>query len=167
MKTKFFLLIASCVAAAPLAQAADYDDFARVLSVAPRTEQFNQPRQECWTDYQPARAPERSYGGAVLGGITGALLGSQVGKGNGRVAGAAVGAATGAMVGDRMQNSEGDAEQPVQRCRTVDNWQSRVNGYLVTYDYHGRHYTDTLPYDPGDRLRVRVQVTPMREAGWR
>ena len=38
--------------------------------------------------------------------------------------------------------------------------QNRTVGYHVTYEYNGRHYTTQLPYDPGDRMRVRVAVAP-------
>ena len=33
-------------------------------------------------------------------------------------------------------------------------------GYDVEYMYKGEKYMSRLPYDPGNRLRVRVSVTP-------
>jgi hypothetical protein len=33
-------------------------------------------------------------------------------------------------------------------------------GYNVEYRYRGEVYMSQLSYDPGDRLRVRVSVTP-------
>jgi hypothetical protein len=30
----------------------------------------------------------------------------------------------------------------------------------VTYEYHGRMYSTVMPYDPGERMRVRVSVVP-------
>ena len=50
----------------------------------------------------------------------------------------------------------------VQRCETRyhDEWQERVDGYRVTYVYHGRRQVTQLPYRPGDRIRVRVDVSP-------
>jgi uncharacterized protein YcfJ len=150
-------------AAASSAYAADFDDFARVVSVAPQVEQANQPRQQCWTEQvQVQQRPQRSAGGAILGGLAGGLLGSQVGGGNGRIAAAAVGAMTGAVVGDRLDNDGNPvvAEQPVQRCRTVDHWESRNNGYAVTYEYRGHTYTSIMPYEPGERMKVHVSVVP-------
>src|SRR5574343_978663 len=47
-------LIASvlCVGALPFtAQAADFEDFGRVVRVTPQVEQINRPRQECRTEY--------------------------------------------------------------------------------------------------------------------
>ncbi|MEO8010408.1 MAG: hypothetical protein ABI650_02060, partial [Dokdonella sp.] len=48
------------------------------------------------------------------------------------------------------------------RCRTVDERVSerRIVGYDVQYRYRGDVYMSQLDYDPGERLRVRVSVTP-------
>lgn len=149
-----------------IAQAADFEDYARVINVTPQVEQVNMPRQECRTEYETIQRPqERSNSGGIIGGIAGGLLGSQVGGGNGRIAAAAAGALTGAIVGDRMDNNgyngqQGYDSRPVRQCRTVDNWQTRNNGYAVTYEYNGRTYTSVMPYDPGSRLRLHVSLTP-------
>lgn len=151
-------------------QASDFDDFGRVVSVAPQVEQFNQPRQECRTEYvqvqrQPQQQP-RSVGGSIIGGIAGGLLGNQVGGGNGRTAATAAGAIAGAITGDRIDNNNGyvvqapPTEEAVRQCRMVDHWESRTNGYNVTYEYHGRNFTSVMPYDPGQRVRLHVAVTP-------
>lgn len=154
------------------AQAADFDDFARVINVTPQVEQINVPRQECRTDYEtsqryPQREQERSAGGAIVGGIAGGLLGSQVGGGNGRIAAAAVGAITGAIVGDRVDNNgiNNNAQpayesRPVRQCRNIDSWETRTTGYAVTYEYHNRTYTSVMPYDPGSRIKLHVTLTP-------
>jgi uncharacterized protein YcfJ len=135
-----------CLGAGAMAAAADFEDYGRVVSVAPQVEQINTPRQECRTEYAPAP------------------LGNHVGGGNGRTAATAAGAIAGAIVGDRIQNNPNQPgtveQQPVRHCRTVDNWQTRTNGYAVTYEYHGRTYTSVMPYDPGERVRLHVAVTP-------
>jgi uncharacterized protein YcfJ len=147
-------------------QAADFEDYARVVNVTPQVEQINVPRQECRTEYETVQRPqERSNSGGIIGGIAGGLLGSQVGGGNGRIAAAAAGAITGAIVGDRVDNNGNNGQptydsRPVRQCRTVDNWQTRTNGYAVTYEYNGRTYTSVMPYDPGSRLRLHVALTP-------
>ena len=56
----------------------------------------------------------------------------------------------------RPRNHEG---RTVER---LDQWESRIVGYRVAYEYHGRNYTTVLPYDPGNRLRVRVSVDPVQ-----
>ena len=163
------IMSALCIGALPLAQAADFEDFGKVVRVVPQVEQINRPRQECRTEYVQVQAPpqQRSAGGSIVGGIAGALLGSQVGGGNGRTAAAAAGAIAGAVVGDRVDNQNnyqgGVQEQAVKQCRQVDHWESRNNGYQVTYDYRGRNYTSIMSYDPGERIRLRVSIEPAQQ----
>lgn len=162
------ILSALGLCALPLAQAQSqpggFEDFGRVIRVQPRVEQIRTPRQECRTDYvQVPVQQQRSQAGTVIGGIAGALLGSQVGSGNGKVAAAAAGAIAGGMVGDHVDNDgrqygNGVQEQAVQKCRTVDAVETRTNGYDVTYDYRGHTYNTVLNRDPGQRVRVRVNV---------
>lgn len=147
------------------ALATDYVETAPVISVVPLYNRVSELRQECWTEYAPVgSAPrERSYGGAIIGGVAGGILGNQVGRGRGRTAATAVGAVTGALVGDNIANSRGQSDnyntQPVQRCRQVDDgYRQEISGYSVTYRYHGRDITTTMPYDPGPTVRIGVGV---------
>lgn len=171
--TLLFGLIAATVSLPALASHDDrddnYEDRARVISVAPQYERVNSPRQECRTEYVREsyyEAPQRSLGGAVIGGVTGGLLGSTIGRGNGRVAAAAVGAGVGAIVGDRVDNDRGYGNRgrervetrPVERCVTVDNWQNIPAGYLVNYEYNGRRYSTVTDRDPGRFIPVNVMV---------
>lgn len=155
------LLSATLLSVLSVAHAADFDDTARVLNVTPQTEQFNHPQQECHTNYVQEQHQSRGYGGSLLGGIAGGLLGNQVGRGNGRTVATAAAAITGAIVGDRLENNQPTTtERQVQDCHRVDHWESRNNGYAVTYEYQGRRYTTVMPYDPGDRLRLHVSLSP-------
>lgn len=166
------IVSALCVGALPLAQAADFEEMGRVVRVTPQVEQVNRPRQECRTEHvqvqQQPQQQQRGVGGSIVGGIAGALLGSQVGGGNGRTAATAAGAIAGALVGDRVENTGGNTggggvqEQAVRQCRTVDHWESRNNGYEVTYDYRGRNYTTMMSYDPGQSVRLHVSVEPVQ-----
>lgn len=153
-----------CFSACSVALAADFEDYARVVSVNPQVEQVNQPRQECSTEYVTTQQRhQRGMGGSIIGGVAGGILGNQVGGGNGRVAATAAGAIAGAIVGDRLENNDNNPvveQRPVRQCHMVDNWQTRTNGYAVTYEYHGHTYTAVMPYDPGARLRVQVSVVP-------
>ncbi len=165
------MITALGLTALPLVHAVEFEDFGRVVRVQPRVEQIRVPRQECRTDYVQAQVQQqpqgRSAGGSIVGGLAGALLGNQVGGGTGRVAATAAGAIAGAVIGDRVQN-DGQAvnqqpvtqEQAVRQCRTVEAYESRTNGYDVTYDYRGRNYTTVLARDPGDRVRLHVSVEP-------
>ena len=40
------------------------------------------------------------------------------------------------------------------------NGSRNASAYDVTYEYAGRTYTTRTSYDPGDRIRVRGNVTP-------
>jgi uncharacterized protein YcfJ len=48
----------------------------------------------------------------------------------------------------------------VQRCRSVEHYTDVVQGYDVRYRYQGREYVTRLNSDPGDRIRVDVNVVP-------
>ena len=86
----------------------------------------------------------------------------------GRDAATAVGAVVGAAVGSQQaQRRAAYASAPpqsytVQRCETRyrDEWQERTDGYRVTYVYNGRRQVTEMPNRPGDRIRVRVDVSP-------
>ncbi|MFP5390207.1 MAG: glycine zipper 2TM domain-containing protein [Gammaproteobacteria bacterium] len=170
MKLCTLIVSVAALGALPLAQAADFEDYGRVVRVQPRVEQVRQPRQECRTEYVQVpvqQQQQRSAGGSIVGGIAGALLGNQIGHGNGRAAATAAGAIAGAVVGDRVQNDGRQVAQPqdfqeqaVRQCRTVESWESRTVGYEVTYDYRGHSYTSVMQRDPGERVRLRVSVEP-------
>ncbi|MGX4640728.1 glycine zipper 2TM domain-containing protein [Massilia sp. SYSU DXS3249] len=164
MQTKL-LISALGLCALPLAQAAQFEDYGRVVRVEPRVEQISQPRQECRTEYvQVPVQQQRGAGGSIVGGIAGALLGNQIGGGNGRVAATAAGAIAGAVVGDRVENNgrpqTAVQEQAVRQCRTVESYDSRTVGYDVTYEYRGQNHTAFMQRDPGNRVRLRVSVEP-------
>jgi uncharacterized protein YcfJ len=147
-----------------------FDDYARVTQVTPEYQRVSIPRQECYSEYVPERQSHRgnSLAGSIIGGVTGGLLGAQVGRGGGRVAASATGAAIGAIVGDRLgaRNDRDEYyEREVRRCRTVDSYEDHLTGYRVAYEYQGRSYVTTLPYDPGSRVPVHVDVAPITNAG--
>lgn len=55
------------------------------------------------------------------------------------------------------------AAAPDDNCRMVpvDREFRRPIAYDVDYVHHGIKYRSRLPYDPGNRVRVRVSVTPI------
>ncbi|TDR40782.1 uncharacterized protein YcfJ [Tahibacter aquaticus] len=128
-------------------------------------ERVARPERECY-DSEVVRREDRrgnNTGATVLGAIIGGALGNQVGKGDGRKAATIAGAVAGGAIG----NSAGrrDDETYVsneRRCREVDGGyeERRINGYDVEYRYRGETYMSRLNYDPGERIRVRVAVTP-------
>ncbi|MEI7457541.1 MAG: glycine zipper 2TM domain-containing protein [Nitrosomonadales bacterium] len=139
--------------------ASELVDTARVISSTPVYDRVNEPRRECWNENVQSAPKERTLGGAVLGGIAGGILGNQVGGGNGQTVATAAGAIAGAVIGDRMANPDQPARtEQGQRCRDVDNYRDVIKGYTVKYRYNGQEATTSLPYQPGDTLRVGISV---------
>jgi uncharacterized protein YcfJ len=148
------------------------EDFADVVRVEPlrRQVRVSEPVRECWqeTTY-PSEGPFSSshIGATLLGSAIGVAVGNQIGHGRGkdaaRIAGALVGGAIGRNVSvDRQRQQYGSRGRAVERCdvRYRDRYEERIDGYEVTYVYAGREYVTRMPYDPGERIRVRVDVTP-------
>lgn len=139
--------------------AADFIDTAKVISSTPVYERVNEPRRECSTETVQSAPRERTMGGGIVGGVVGGLLGSQVGAGQGRTAATAAGAIAGVLVGDRVANPEqAPRSEQVEHCRDVDNYHDVIKGYTVTYRYNGQEATTTLPYQPGDTVKVGVSL---------
>jgi uncharacterized protein YcfJ len=152
-------------------------DYAKVVDVQPLTRRVrvSSPQRECWDetryddrDYGPPRA-RNSAGPTLLGAVIGAAIGNQIGHGDGRRAATAAGAIIGAGVGNAQAGRRNGYDQPpppraytAQRCETHyrEDVEERIDGYRVTYVYHGRRGVTELPYKPGDRIRVRVDVSP-------
>lgn len=165
-------------------------DYAQVLSAQPIYSEVRvrSPREECWqervvyrdevrSDYRDdyrGSAADRTIG-TVIGGVIGGAIGHQFSEGSGKQIATAIGAVVGADVGrnavnnnryndrrSRYETREHIAYEP--RCRTVQEsrYESRIEGYDVTYRYNGQVYQTRMPYDPGARLAVNVQVSPLR-----
>src|SRR5918995_3382797 len=143
-------------------------EYARVLDVEPlrRRIRSSEPVQDCWQErgYRlvDGLASSNYIGVTVLGGLIGGALGNQVGDGRGRqvarAAGAIIGGAIGHNVSQQRQRERYRDDRYYERCgpRYRDSYDERVDGYEVTYEYGGRQYVTRMPYDPGDRIRVRV-----------
>lgn len=148
-------------------------DFARVVNVEAirRRVRISEPVRECWDEVayeSDGPFSNRHVGSTLLGGIIGGVVGNQIGHGRGRdaarVAGAIIGGAIGNNASRQRQGDYYGRERLVERCdvRYRDSWNERIDGYRVTYEYAGREYTTRMPYDPGERVRIRVDVTPTR-----
>lgn len=115
----------------------------------------------------------------VVGGIAGAVLGSKVGGGTGTYAATAIGSMVGGMAGRQIyEQTQRDRYVRPGVVRVCDpepvsdggygnygysrtgNGSGNASAYDVTYEYAGRRYTRRMDYHPGDRVRVRVDVSP-------
>lgn len=145
-------------------------EFAQVVDARPIYREVRVPvsREECYDERVPVRQARVGEGGsALIGGILGYVVGNQIGGGSGRdvarVAGAVTGAAIGSDYGRRYGGDRSDYTYET-RCRTVRDYryEQTVDGYDVTYRYHGRIYHTQWPHDPGNRIPVDVNVRPVR-----
>lgn len=189
MKTKTWianvsgLALASLVLVAGPAGAADYAynnarhgavyDYAKVVSVSPvvRYVTVTTPVKECWEDveyYTRTRPNAGRAGKTLFGAILGGVIGHQFGSGSGNdaatVAGTVIGAAVANGSNNRPYYQTTEHSRPVRRCETNyrAHKEERIDGYDVIYRYHGQKYTTRMPYDPGNKLKIRVDVRPAR-----
>ena len=149
-------------------------DYAEVLSSQPIVNYVTvtTPVRECWEEmeYYTVDRPQRgTRAGTLLGAVIGGVIGHQVGSGRGNdaatVAGTLIGAAIGNDSARRRNGDNAGAEthaRPVERCKTSyrEHREERIDGYRVTYRYHGQKYQTQMPKDPGRKIRVRVDVRP-------
>jgi len=152
-------------------------DYAQVTFVEPivRRVRVSTPVQDCWNEARPVY---RDTSGTVarstlVGGLIGAAVGSHIGRAHGGrrdpslvVGGSMVGAVIGNSIGEDRAARRGAYREvgydDVRHCQASyrDDWEESIEGYRVTYVYSGRSYMTRLPYDPGPRLRVNVDVRP-------
>jgi len=137
LKPVHALFAAGAIAAGVAAPAAaEYSAWATVTSTRPLYTQVTTTQQQCWNE----RVMDTEYyrlSDAPIG-VRGRVI--ERGGGNDLVA--------------------VPREREVQRCTPVNNTEQRIEGYEVHYLYDGREYTTRLPYDPGSRMRVNVDVQP-------
>jgi uncharacterized protein YcfJ len=173
------LALAMALAGAPAAHAQNYPPpqgppqnamqrppvsygYANVLRVTPAFEGYHTMEQQCDGAYQ---APRDTSGGTIVGAIIGGVLGHTVGKGDGRTAATVGGAVVGGAIGHEVAKNSDPGYVPAG-CHMVDvvhDDDSRPAGYNVEYDYKGDVYVARMPYDPGNRIRVRVSVVPAED----
>ena len=176
------LLSISSLAAAEhqISPGGTYYTYADVVAVAPsyRTLLVSEPVEHCYevppgaygNRYEVDRHNDRGHPAVtILGGILGGLIGNQFGGGNGRraltVAGTAIGATVASHAARQRQphRYDYDYRAPARRCTTTTETHERqvLEGYDVTYLYHGQTFTRQVTEHPGDRIRIRVDVEPV------
>lgn len=184
MKTRMTTLLAAAMLLSTTSVLADHDyrvarsdkgvyDYAKVVSSQPMINYVTvkTPVRECWEEmqyYTVDRGARHAGGGALMGAIIGGVLGHQVGSGRGNDAATVAGTLIGAAIGGESARSRHAGygvervARPVERCETTyqSHREERIDGYRVTYRYRGQTYMTEMPYDPGNKIRVRVDVRP-------
>ena len=155
-KTAFGATLVAAALAPAASQAAAI--YAPVVSSTPVTQQVTVPQQVCGVEQQVVHA-QPSGVGALIGAVAGGLFGNAVGGGSRAIA-TGVGAVAGAALGNTVEvNAAANypaGSVPVQRCQTVNAYQTRTVGYDVVYEYNGQTYHARLANPPGDRIALHV-----------
>lgn len=157
---------------------------AKVIDSQPiyKTVTVNEPRQQCtyeevaYYDDDPGYSDFRDRGhggnsalGMIVGGVVGGAVGNQFGHStNSKIAGAVIGSAIGHDVASKKQVAHREHRRDYpryreeRRCHTINerHTEERLTGYRVTYRYQGHTFTRRMDRDPGQRIRVRINVSP-------
>lgn len=166
------LLAASTLLFASGSNAESFADWATVTKVDPieRKYTIRKPVEKCWKETVRVQRPGRSDGSMtneLLGGILGGVVGNQFGGGSGKDAMTIAGAALGASIANDQERQQAGQRAPgryeeIERCETIYETEEKreFSHYRVQYRYNEHLFTAKMENDPGDRIRVRVSVTP-------
>ncbi|TRY30360.1 glycine zipper 2TM domain-containing protein [Aliiglaciecola sp. M165] len=143
-----------------------YYDYARVIKAKPvyHYVTVSQPVEQCYPvkkrRYLKGHHGDRTgstVAGAVLGGVIGNVIGDNR---ESTVAGAIIGGALGHTSSHKRYHST----RVVEHCDTVYEKTRKVReikGYKVKYRYQGEKYKTFMRQHPGDKIKVRVRVSPV------
>jgi uncharacterized protein YcfJ len=149
-----------------------FTDTARVTRVVPlyRTVQIAEPRKECYEkEVRRYYHDANGYNSAtpmIAGGVLGGIIGNQFGKGNGKtamtIAGTVLGGSIGRDVGMRNKRYSYYEPKTETHCEVINDYreEEELDGYRVSYRYHGEEFNTILPYHPGKRLKLDVSIKP-------
>ena len=126
------------------------------------------PQESCWEERVAIQSSRRESKTPVLvstivGGAIGNALGNN--KSSQRV-GAVVDAVLGHSVGRDIVASNRRHEparyEVVEHCEVSEVYrdEERMVGYQVKYEYAGEIYAIQTENDPGDQIRLRIDITP-------
>jgi uncharacterized protein YcfJ len=138
--------------------------WANVLHVAPVYAEVRVPQMvERCDQYERAGESRGSVGSTMIGALIGGVIGNQVGSGNGRRAATAAGAIAGGAIGNQAGRRTVEPAGSESRCRLVEEFvqEQQVVGYDVEYRYRDDVFMSRMDYHPGDRLKIRVAVSPV------
>ena len=143
----------------------DRYDKARVTHVEPiyRMMRITTPQRECWQEPRHHHG-QQSYTTTIASGIIGGVLGNQFGNGSGRTAMTVAGTLLGGSVGRDLGHDARHYDSYEEQCRVTEHvhHEQRIEGYHVTYRYHGQLYSTDMAHHPGKFVPVDVYVEPRR-----
>jgi len=140
--------------------------YARVLSVEPVYRYFKEPvRDHSCVQYEPGRAGYNSHTATVLGAVIGGALGHRIGDSHGdpkvaAVAGGLLGASLGRDMDRRANYHRGLRVEGPCRVQHREETRRQLVEYKVSYRYNGEVHLARMDYDPGEWVKLDVNVTP-------
>ena len=143
-------------------------EWATVLEADPVVRIIRKPVNEevCWEEEVYQEIPTyRSAVPGILGAVIGGVIGNQFGGGSGQdlmtMAGAAIGGSV-AVDNQRRKYPQKYYASLEKRCGINTEWQEtqQIVGWDVVYEYQGESYLTRVPDEPGDQIRIRVDIQP-------
>ena len=143
--------------------------WADVIQAEPVTRIIRRPveTEVCWQEEVYQEIPQRrSRVPQIFGAILGGVIGNQFGGGSGQDLMTFAGAALGheiAKDGQRRQYPQKFYASLEDRCGVNTEWvESRqVVGWDVTYEYQGTSYLTRMATEPGNQIKIAVNVQPV------
>ncbi len=144
----------------------DKDIYARVIHVEPVYRTYSTPTNDAsCISYDYSRPIRTSYTGTILGAVIGGALGHKIGDSHGdpgaaAIAGGLIGASFGHSVDRR--NSYNRQLRVAGPCRSNSGVKTvrELVEYKVTYRYNGRIHAARMDHDPGEWVKLNVNVSP-------
>lgn len=175
-------LVAALGAADPASAAGRGDDTAYyvdapVVDVEPMVERIrvSTPREACWDEEveRVVRVRGRGRGPStptLVGTIVGGAIGNNIADGRDRATARIAGAVLGAAIGRDIGRGHARTRRVVtteRHCEVehVTRTEERIGGYRVTYLHAGRRLVTYTETEPGETIRLRVQVAPIHYNG--
>ena len=143
-------------------------EYATVLDAEPvvKSVRVVTPVEECWQERVRDRGDDDGVG-LVVGAFVGGALGHAVGhhKKNKQV-GAVLGSILGATVGNAVSTEKHSRRRHYRMeeyCEMVEqsHFEERIIGYDVRYRYNNSTYNARMDNDPGDTIKVRIEMSPV------
>lgn len=140
--------------------------YARVIDVQPVYRYYQEPVSDhSCTTYEAEHNVYKSHTATVLGAVIGGAVGHRIGDAHGdptvaAVAGGLLGASVGRDVGHRVSYNRGLRVEGPCRVKQRQETRRQLVEYKVSYRYNGRVHHARMDHDPGEWVKLDVNVTP-------
>jgi uncharacterized protein YcfJ len=142
------------------------EHYARVVNVEPVYRYYQQPVSDhSCVQYDQGRAGYNSHTATVLGAVIGGALGHRIGDSHGdpkvaAVAGGLLGASIGRDMDRRVSYNRGLRVEGPCRVGHREETRRQLVEYKVSYRYNGQVHLARMDYDPGEWVKLDVNVKP-------